>query len=314
MRALVVSNMYPTASAPWRGSFVRDQVEALKRIPEIELELFTFSGDGNPVAYARAAAQLRRRFAGRRFDVVHAHFGLTAWPALAAPASARVVTLHGTDLAHPRSRAITLPALRAYDLVATVSEPLAREVPRWAAPGAVQALPCGVDMRRFKPLSKAEARRELGLPADRPLLLFPSDPGRPEKRFDLAKALAGEVELLVLRDVAPERVPLWVNAANAVLVPSDREGFGLAVLEALACDVPVLATPVGIAPEVLNDLAGTYCGPFELDKWRAALAPHLAEPDPRVAGRSRAEWLSADRTASRVAAAWRSLDPEPDGP
>jgi teichuronic acid biosynthesis glycosyltransferase TuaC len=307
MRALVVSNMYPSPSAPARGSFVRDQVEALRRIPDVELEVFAFSADGNPAAYVRAARALRRRFAGREFDVVHAHFGLTAWPALAARANARVVTLHGTDLSHPRSRAIALPALRAYDLVAAVSEPLGRLVPPWASRGKVGVLPCGVDTRRFKPLPRDEARRELGLPADKPLLLFPSDPGRPEKRYDLAQAVAGDIELLVLRGVDPERVPLWVNAVNAVLIPSDREGFGLAVLEALACDVPVLATPVGIAPEVLGDLAGTYCGPLELAAWRAALQPHLSAPDPRVAGRSRAELLSADRTASRVAAAWRSL-------
>ena len=48
---------------------------------------------------AAAAAQLRRRWRGERFDVVHAHFGLTAWPALAVPAHVRVVTLHGTDVA-----------------------------------------------------------------------------------------------------------------------------------------------------------------------------------------------------------------------
>ena len=307
MRALVVSNMYPTPSAPWRGSFVRDQVQSLRRIDDLELELFTFSAAGSPAAYARAARALRRRFAGERFDVVHAHFGLTAWPALAARAGARVVTLHGTDLSHPRSRAITLPALRAYDLVATVSEPLGRLIPHWASRNNVGVLPCGVDTRRFRPLPRAEARRRLGLPADRPLLLFPSDPARPEKRFDRAQALAGDTELLVLRGVDPEQVPLWVNAVNAVLIPSDREGFGLAVLEALACDVPVLSTPVGIAPEVLGDLAGAYCGPFALDRWRAALAPHLLAPDPRVAGRARAELLSADRTANRVAAAWRSL-------
>jgi teichuronic acid biosynthesis glycosyltransferase TuaC len=307
MRALVISNMYPSASAPARGSFVRDQVEALRSIPDVELELFTFSGDGSPAAYARAAARLRRGFARRRFDVVHAHFGLTAWPALAARAEARVVTLHGTDLSHPRSRPITLAALRAYDLVATVSEPLARSVPGWASKAEVAVLPCGVDTTRFVPIDRAHARSELGLPADGPLLLFPSDPARPEKRHDLAKALAGDVELLVLRGVEPERVPLWVNAVNAVLIPSDREGFGLAALEALACDVPVLATPVGIAPDVLQGLPGAYCGPFELAAWGAALAPQLAASDPRIAGRSRAELFSADRMANRVVAAWRAL-------
>ena len=100
--------------------------------------------------------------------------------------------------------------------------------------------------------------------------------------------------LLTLGDVHPDEVPLWVNAANAVLVPSEREGFGLAVLEALACDVPVLATPVGIAPLALDGIAGAHCGPFDAAAWRAALArASRRQPIPRVAGRARAELLSA---------------------
>ena len=90
-------------------------------------------------------------------------------------------------------------------------------------------------------------------------------------------------------------MPLWVNAANAVLVPSEREGFGLAVLEALACDVPVLATPVGVHPEALAQVAGTLCAPFELERWRDALEPHLRTPDPRVQGRASAERFSHGR-------------------
>ena len=92
-----------------------------------------------------------------------------------------------------------------------------------------------------------------------------------------------------------------------MLVPSDREGFGLAVLEALACEVRVLASPVGIAPKVLQGIDGAYCGPFVAAEWRRALAPHLAAPDPRVQGRARAEEYSADRMAERVLAAWQSL-------
>ncbi|HTU96530.1 MAG TPA: glycosyltransferase, partial [Solirubrobacteraceae bacterium] len=97
------------------------------------------------------------------------------------------------------------------------------------------------------------------------------------------------------------------NAANAVLVPSEREGFGLAVLEALACDVPVLATPVGVHPQALAGVPGTLCAPFSADAWAAALAPHVAAADPRVEGRARAEEWSTDRMAARVLDAWRGL-------
>ncbi len=244
-----------------------------------------------------------------RFDVVHAHFGLTNWPARAAPAAARAVTLHGTDLVHPRSRAITLAGLPGTDLVGAVSAPLAGEIPRWAGGDRVQVLPCGVDLHRFGRLDRAQARTQLGLDPAGPYLLFPSDPRRPEKRHDLALQVAGEIPLLSLTDVPPATVPLYVNAANAVLIPSARESFGLAVLEALACDVPVLATPVGIAPEVLAGLPGTLCDAFDPASWRAALAAPLSEADPRVDGRPRAEPYSSDRMAARVLAAWRGLSP-----
>jgi len=304
VRALIVTNMYPSPARPALGSFVRDQVRALERIPEIEIELFAFD-PGGAGAYLRAASALRRRAA--RFDVVHAHFGLTAWPALAAGAAAHAVTLHGTDLAHPRSRILTTAALPLLDLVAAVSEPLLAEVPRWAARRRTAVLPAGVDVHRFRPIPRREARERLGLEPDTPRLLFSADPARPEKRYDRALAVAGETPLVSLRQVDPDEVPLYVNAANAVLAPSEREGFGLAVLEALACDVPVLATPVGIAPEALAGVGGTHCGPFDLTAWREALAPHLAASDPRIAGRHRAEEYSTDRMAARVVEAWRAL-------
>src|SRR5687768_16562948 len=82
MRVLVVTNMYPSRERPALGPFVRDQFEALRRRDDVEVELFAF-GPG-PRALARAALTLGSRYRGRRFDIVHAHFGLTAWPAVLA--------------------------------------------------------------------------------------------------------------------------------------------------------------------------------------------------------------------------------------
>jgi glycosyltransferase involved in cell wall biosynthesis len=303
--------MYPTRERPARGRFVADQVAALRNLPGTEIEVFAFAGGGDPRAYVRAATQLRRRYGGTSFEVVHAHFGLSLWPALAARADARAVTLHGTDLAHPRSRAITLAGLRSVDLVATVSEELGDQVPAWATGRRAQraVLPCGLDVHRFSRIPRPAARVRLGLAPDTPYLLFPANPGRAEKRHDRAAAVAraAGVTLLALHDVAPDEVPLWINAASAVVAPSEREGFGLAVLEALACDVPVLATPVGIAPEALAGVPGTLCAEFDAAVWATALEPHLAAPDPRIPGRQVAERYSAERMAARVLAAWKAL-------
>ncbi len=91
-----------------------------------------------------------------------------------------------------------------------------------------------------------------------------------------------------------------------MLVTSEWESLGLAVLEALACNVPVLATPTGVHSEVLDGVAGTYCGPFDAARWRAELAPALAAGDPRIEGRARVERFSSDCTAARVVDAWRA--------
>jgi glycosyltransferase involved in cell wall biosynthesis len=294
---------------PGRGSFVRDQVAALRLIAGLEVELFEFAPGA--AGYPLAALTLHHRYRAEPFDVVHAHFGLTAWPALALRGPAHAVTLHGTDLRHPRTRRLTLAALDRMDLVATVSESLAAELPALRA--AVAILPCGVALDRFRPIPREAARLALSLDPDRPYLLFPADPSRRSKRFDRARELAGDVQLLTLGATAPEHVTLAINAANAVLVPSDAEGYGLAVLEALACDVPVLATDVGVHPVALEGVAGTLCAPYDRERWAAALAPILGATDPRVAGRERAEQFSTERMAERVADAWRTLTPPSDG-
>jgi teichuronic acid biosynthesis glycosyltransferase TuaC len=307
VRALVLSNMLADVAHPERGRFVRDQVDAVRRLGDGQVELYELPPGAS--ALARSAGRLRRRYAGERFDVVHAHFGLTAWPALAVRARGRALTVHGTDVRHPRTRLATRAVLPTVGLLAAVSDALVQEIPGRSARARAQVLPCGVDVERFKAMPRTHARAALNLDPQAPYLLFPADPARPEKRYDRAATLADAMgaRLLSLGGVDPERVPLYVNASNAVLVPSEREGFGLAVLEALACEVPVLATPVGVHPPALEGVAGTLCAPFELARWRAALEPHLAEEDPRVAGRARAERYSATRMAERVVAAWCSL-------
>jgi len=307
LRALVISNMRPSAAHPERGRFVRDQVAALERLDGLSVELYEFPPGAR--ALARAALDLRRRCRGERYDIVHAHFGLSAWPALAVKARVHALTVHGTDVTHPRTRFATRAVLPAIDLLAAASQALVADIPGRRSRARTTVLPCGVDMSRFKPIERSQARAQLGLDASRPYLLFSADPARAEKRHDRARALADALgaRLLTLGGVDPERVPLYVNAANAVLVPSDREGFGLAALEALACDVPVLATPVGIHRQALDGVEGCLCAPFELERWRAALEPHVREADPHVEGRARAEAFSAERMAELLAAAWRSL-------
>lgn len=276
----------------------------------VEVELFEFPRGSRQ--YVPATRRLRGLLRRERFDLVHAHYGLSGWCARLAGAQPLVVSFHGTDVRHwlvgPLSRRL---AWRV-DLVAAVSRALfATEDGRPGLPPVPGSavLPCGPDLGRFRVMPRERARRGLGLDPGGRYLLFPADPDRPEKRHDRAAELAAacDAELLTGGSINPEQMPLWVNAANAVLVTSDYEGFGMTAVEALACDVPVLSTPVGIAPYALKGIAGTLCAPFDLDIWAAAAKPLLDSPDPRVKGTTRATSLSAARMAERTIVAYRDV-------
>lgn len=309
MRVLVVTNFEPDERAPQRGRWVRDQVEEVRR-RGVAVDLFSFPpGRGE---YVRATRRLRRLLRRERFDLVHAHYGLAGWCARLAGARPLLVTFHGTDVRHPIVGALSRRLAWRVELIAGVSRALFH--PENGRPGlppvpGSAVLPCGPDLARFGPRPREEARRELGLdPAGR-YLFFPANPARPEKRHDRAAELAAAcgAELLSGGGIEPERMPAWINAANAVLVTSDYEGFGMAAVEALACEVPVLSTPVGIAPYALGGVDGCLCEPFEARRWAELAARHLRSRDPRVHGAARAASLAAGPMAERVIAAYRAI-------
>jgi teichuronic acid biosynthesis glycosyltransferase TuaC len=309
VRVLVVHNFMPDADAPQRGRWVRDQVDEVRR-RGIDVDLFVFPrGRGE---YLPATRRLRALLRRERYDLVHAHFGLAGWVARLAGARPLIVTFHGTDVRHHLVGHLSRRLAWRVDLVAGVSRALFEDedgrpgLP--PVPGSA-VLPCGPDLQRFGPQPRAEARRALGLDPDGRLLFFPANPSRPEKRHDRAAELAAacEADLLTGGSIEPEQMPLWINAANAVLVTSDYEGFGMAAIEALACEVPVLSTPVGIASYALGGIDGCLSADFSVAAWEVVAKRHLEASDPRVAGAARAATLSAAAMAERVIEAYRAV-------
>jgi teichuronic acid biosynthesis glycosyltransferase TuaC len=310
VRVLIVTNFTPDAQTPQRGRWVVDQVEAI-RARGVEVEVFSFALGRSQ--YPPAVRRLRRLLRRERFDLVHAHYGLPGWCARLAGGRPLVVTFHGTDVRHRAVGPLSRRLAPQVDLCAGVSRALfGREGGRPGLPrptGRTAVLPCGADLHRFRPMPRTEARRELGLDPKGSYLLFPANPSRPEKRHDRAVELASgaSAELLTGGGIDPDRMPLWINAANAVLVTSDYEGFGLIAVESLACEVPVLSTPVGIAPHAAGGVPGCLVAPYDSERWLAALRPHLEADDARVPGAQRAAAFSADRMAERVLIAYREL-------
>jgi teichuronic acid biosynthesis glycosyltransferase TuaC len=289
---------------------VRDQVASLRALG-IEVDLLSF-----PIGkreYLRAVGRIRRALQAQSFDLVHAHYGLAGWCARLAGASPLVVTFHGTDVRHRTVGRLSRRLAKRVDVAAGASRALFElesgrpGLPR--VPGRNAVLPCGADLQRFRPVARPEARARLGLDARGRFLLFPAAPFRAEKRYDRAAELARRcnAELLDGGAIEGERMAEWINASNAVLVTSDNEGFGLVAVEALACDVAVLSTPVGVAPTLLRGVEGCLAGEFDPERWAAVARPHLDAEDSRVEGRRRASWFAADPLAERVLAAYRDV-------
>ncbi len=293
MRVLVVTNFMPDASAPQRGRWVRDQVDEVRR-RGVEADLFAFPP--GRAEYLPATRRLHALLRRERFDLVHAHYGLAGWVARLAGASPLLVTFHGTDVRHHLVGHLSRRLAWRVDLVAGVSralfEPEDGRPGLPAVPGSA-VLPCGPDLSRFGPKPRAQVRRQLGLDPYGSYLFFPANPARPEKRHDRAAEVAAacDADLLTGGSIEPEQMPLWINAANAVLVTSDYEGFGMAAIEALACDVPVLSTDVGIAPYALRGIEGVPLRPLRCLQLGGGGAP------PPGCGGSARQWRGASRNS-----------------
>lgn len=311
MKVLVATNFHPDEETPQRGRWVVDQVKALREM-EVDVELFSFPPGRDQ--YVPATRAIRKLLEEGDFDLVHAHYGLVGWCALAAGAKPLVVTFHGTDVRHPLVGRLSRLLAGRVALSAPVSSallgPEGGRSGLGRIPGRTAILPCGPDLGRFMPAERTLARRELGLDPDARLLFFPADPARPEKRADLATSLAEEAgfELLTGGNIDPDQMPVWMNAADAVAITSLYEGFGMACLEAVSCETPVLSTPVGIAPFVLEGLPGTLCAEFDLGRWTSFLAELPGSTSTAVPGGGRAAAaFSARRMAERVKVAYREV-------
>src|SRR5207302_2384469 len=97
---------------------------------------------------------------------------------------------------------------------------------------------------------------------DRRLILFAASPKNPVKRYPLAESAVARLdrryraELVVAAGIAPDKMPLYMNACDALLVTSTHEGSPNVVKEALACNLPVVSADVGDVADRISKIEG----------------------------------------------------------
>jgi len=248
--------MYPHPGNEGFGAFVEQQVEQLRVLGHL-VDVLHFPGYRSRLEYVKAAVEVSRRTRREHYDVVHAHYGVTGLTGLFRNGIPLVVSLHGSDaLIGWHEPLISGIVCRLADATIVASRKIADRIPG-------EVIPCGVDLSVFEPKPKAEARHRLKLKSERKYILFPFNPGRGIKRFDLASgavanlALEGvDIELLTVSKIPNREMPWYYSAADAMILPSDSEGSSTAVKEALACNLPVVSTKVGDVTEITQGIAG----------------------------------------------------------
>jgi glycosyltransferase involved in cell wall biosynthesis len=176
-----------------------------------------------------------------------------------------------------------------------------------------QVIPNGVDLNLFQPADQAEARRSLGLSPQKKFVLFPYDPQRPEKRFDLVEAAVAEarkavpdLEILPVFGVPQRRMPLYMNAADVLVLASLSEGSPNVVKEAMATNLPVVTVDVGDTAEMIGQTEGCYVVPREAGEIAAKIA-EVCRRGKRTQGRERMSRLSIENVARQVVEVYSSV-------
>jgi glycosyltransferase involved in cell wall biosynthesis len=316
MRILLVSQMYPGPDDPDLGSFVAQLERALRdRGHEIELAVLDRRGGGK-----RRFIELRRRVrAAVQPDVVWAHFLVPAGLFASEVNAPLVVTAHGRDVRNigsvPGVARLTRRVVERASTVIAVSEYLRRELEERLpeARGKTEVVDSGVDLDRFaavEPAAELEspAFLHVGSLTDRKNVLRLAAAferlGRGSLTFVGDGPLRGELEgrdrIQVVGRVRHEEVPGWLSAADVVCGPALVEPFGQALLEALACGKPVVATRIGGPPEFVPDGGGVLVDPLDVGELARALEAAAELPSPNEAARAAAVRHDVRRQAERV--------------
>jgi N-acetyl-alpha-D-glucosaminyl L-malate synthase BshA len=289
-----------------------------ERVHYHEVEVASYPLFRYPPYDLALASRLAELDEAEGLDLVHVHYAIPhAISGLLVRALVRpkrlplVTTLHGTDITVVgQERAyhrVTRYAILSSDAVTAVSRYLRDETDRvFGATRAIDVIPNFVDVSRFRPVEDA-ARRAVFARPSQALLLHVSN-FRPVKRAPacvevLARLVRERDAVLVMVGDGPERAECEARArrlglrdrvrfvgahaeverllavADAFLLPSEYESFGLAALEAMACGTPPLTVRAGGLPEVVTDgLDGVLAPPGDDEALAAAAASLLADP------------------------------------
>ncbi len=268
MKVLQVTTNYPCKENPIFGIFMKEQVESVEKYGVENTIIFSNGLKSNPkikfsatFIHLRTALKLFWHLRRHKYDVIHCHnvlSGLILQIARGLNNRNTVLSLQ-IDPETPGSTDQQFTG-KLYPKFAKLIVKKQLKNPK----EKFVYLPNGVNMDLFKPLDKTECKKELGLDLNKRYILFVDSntfKARTQKRKDrfdetmrILRDKYGHTDLeeLVMTKTLRDDVPKWMNACELYLLSSDEEGSPNAVKECMACNIPVVATPVGNIPDLFE--------------------------------------------------------------
>lgn len=320
LRVLMVTGVYPTPMRPHAGTFIHTLVEAL-RAAGVEVEVI-HPGPG-PVfwRYLIAIIQIWLKVWRGNFAIVHGHYGQWCFFARLQWKVPVVAAFLGDDLlgtvtargGHSRKGALIVRLSRWLCRHVDVALVKSEEMQVAAGCSEVQVLPDGIDFKLFRPLERAQMREELGWKRDGYYVLFGNNPTIPVKNVQLARAsieyLAQQgvqAELVIANGLPQTQLVRYINACNAVILPSHAEGSPNIVKEAMACNVPVVTTDVGDVSDVIWSTRGCSVCPPNPEAFALGLLRAFQQREPTT-GRADIAHLETSIIAQQMIELYRQI-------
>lgn len=295
MKILIVASENNGSAAP----FVVEQMKVLQRTGCV-VSFFGLKGKGLK-GYLKNLPALKRTIKTFQPDAVHAHYGLSGLFANLQRRVPVVTTYHGSDINEKK----VLPFSKAAMWLSAWNVFVSQKTIEIAQPEKnYTLLPCGIDLSELQLTEKGEARRKMGLEADKSYVLFAGAFDNEVKNAPLAKETMsllsdGNAELQELKGYSREEVTMLMCAADAFLMTSFSEGSPQVIKEAMACGCPIVSVDVGDVRERTEGVKGCFVSETRNPQDLAALLKNAMTFQGKTQGR---EKLMADGLDNKMVA------------